>query len=576
MAKYINERQRTQIKLSDGTILDPFVQNLLSQRGICGEETIKTFLEPKLKNLPSPFLMKDMGLAVQIIEGALKKNNSILVWGDYDVDGTSATALLVQFFKSIGLSADYYIPNRLTEGYGIQKEGLRRISNNRQTKDTVLITVDNGISAHEAVEFAKELGYKTIVTDHHLPPPVRVAADAVINPSQESCDFPDKTLAGVGVAFYLAMGIRTYLSKKGFFSKSQEAPNLKRLLDLVAVGTVADMVPLEGINRILVRAGMETLAQEGNQGLTALCRKTNLDPGFVRSEDISFQLAPKINAAGRLGQVEKAMNLFFSDSKKDAVAIANDLIKNNEKRKSININDFINAKDEVSKTPSNNNSSIVVAGKYHIGVAGIVASNLVEKYKKPSVVLCDSGDGVLKGSARSVPGVDLHQVLEECQEVLLGFGGHKMAGGMSLDGNNLNIFRQLFDKSVKRQDDGKSTEIEDGIDADIEIKQLFSKGILRQLHLLEPFGQGNPQPIFRDTTSKFSEISPIGKDKNHLRLSFNNGRNKIKGIAFGMGELAEECRTKKDKEILYTPSVNFFKGKRSWQVRVTDITFDGS
>jgi single-stranded-DNA-specific exonuclease len=571
-----DKSKQARVKLSDGTPLNPFIEKLLSKRGICGEETIKTFLEPKLENLASPFLMKDMDLAVEIIEVAIKAKHSILIWGDYDVDGTTATALLIQFFESIGMVTDYYIPNRLTEDYGLQKEGLRKISQNRDPMNTVLITVDNGISAHEAVKFAKELGYKTIITDHHVPPPVRVAADAVINPNQKSCGFPDKTLAGVGVAFYLAMAIRAHLAKNGFFNKLVEAPNLKKLLDLVAVGTIADMVPLKGMNRILVRAGTETLAREGNLGLTALCRRSNLDPGFVRAEDISFQLAPKINAAGRLGQVDKAMNLFLSRSKKDAVAIANDLVMNNEKRKNINSNDFVNAKDEVVRTVSKNNSSIIVSGNYHIGVAGIVASNLVETYQKPSVVLCDLGDGVFKGSARSIPGIDLYRTLDECQDVLLGFGGHKMACGMSLDEDNIYEFKELFDDSVRRQAGKQPNEIIDEVDADIEIKQLFSKEILRQLHLFEPFGLGNPQPIFRDTTSKFLEISAIGKDKNHLRFSFKNDNSKIKGIAFGMGGLAGNCRVKKEKEIFYTPSVNFFKGKRSWQVRVTNIVFNGA
>jgi single-stranded-DNA-specific exonuclease len=566
--------QNSRIKLSDGTVLDPFIENFLKQRGICGEETIRTFLQPKLKDLPSPFLMKDMNLAVKIIEEALEKNHSILIWGDYDVDGTTATALLILFFKSIGVSTEHYIPNRLTEGYGLQKGGLKRVSENIDTKKTVLITVDNGISAHEAVKFAKDLGYKVIVTDHHLPPPIRVEADAVLNPSQESCSFPDKTLAGVGVAFYLAMGIRTHLVKKGFFGESLEAPNLKRLLDLVAVGTVADMVPLKKTNRILVKAGMETLAQEGNKGLTALCRKSNLDPGFIRSEDISFQLAPKINAAGRLGEADKAIRLFLSQSKKDGLTLANELIKNNEIRKNINIADFINAKKDIEETASSKNFSMIVAGNYHIGVAGIVASNLVEKYDKPSVVLCDMGSEILKGSARSVPGVDLYRILEECQDVLLGFGGHKMAAGMSLNKNMLNEFIDLFDHSAKSQTNELTTVVAPQIDDDIEIKKLFSNGILRQLHMMEPFGQGNPQPIFRDTTSRFNELTPIGKDKTHLRLSFGRGRNDIKGIAFGMGHLVSDCRASKDKEILYTPSVNFFKGKRSWQVRVTDIIFN--
>ncbi len=563
------------VKLSDGTTLDPFIEKILLQRGISGEDTVKKFLEPKLSDLPSPFLMKDMDIAVKAIETALRNGQQILVWGDYDVDGTTATALLLKFFHSIGCKADYYIPNRLTEGYGLQKEALEKVTTNGNHIEKVLITVDNGISAHEAVELATKLGYKTIITDHHTPPPTRVHAAAVLNPKQKECGFPDKNLAGVGVAFYFAMGIRSHLVKIGFFKDHKEAPNLKLLLDLVGIGTVADMVPLEGINRTLVKAGMETLGQQTNKGLTALCRRTKLDCRFIRSEDISFQIAPKINAAGRLGQADRAIHLFLAESNKEALGIASDLVKNNEKRKSININDFIKAIDDVSKAENNATGTVVVSGGYHVGVAGIVASNLVEKYKKPSVVLCDHGGDELKGSARSVKGVDLYRALEACQDLLINFGGHKMAGGMSLSKDNLEEFRQLFDKAVYSQNKGKPVEYTDEIDANIAISELFTRELLKQLHLLEPFGQGNPQPIFRDTHTTITQLSSIGKDKKHLRMDFINGKSKIKikGIGFGLGELEAECKTNRHKEILYTPSINFFKGKRSWQVRVTNIIF---
>ncbi len=569
-----NQSTNLPIKLSDGTTLDPFIEQLLFDRGISGRDTIHKFLEPKLHDLPSPFLMKDMEPAVKIVEKALKKGRKILIWGDYDVDGTTGTALLIKFFKSIGCEASYYIPNRLTEGYGLQEKGLKQITTSENNKGKVLITVDNGISAHGAVKQATKLGYQTIITDHHTPPPVRVPADAILNPKQKDCPFPDKNLAGVGVSFYFAMGVRNHLVKTGFFKDKSEIPNLKNLLDLVGVGTVADMVPLQGINRTLVKAGMEILALQTNYGLTALCNQTNLDCRMIRSEDISFQIAPKINAAGRLGQAEKAMHLFLSESKKEAIGIANELIKNNNKRKNINISDMLKAKDEVDGIANKTTNSTVVAGEYHVGVAGIVASNLVEKYKKPSVVLCDMGDGILKGSARSIPGVDLYRALEDCQEVLIGFGGHKMAGGMSLYADKLSVFRGLFDKAISKQTNGQPMESLEKIDASIDINKLFKRVLLKQLHLLEPFGEGNPQPIFRDTSAKILELSPIGKDKKHLRLDFDNGKAKIKGIAFGLGRLEKKCRSNTNREILYTPSINFFKGRRSWQARVVDITFN--
>ncbi len=569
-----DKRQEKATKLSNGTVIDPFIAEILARRNVKGQNSIREFLQPKLQDLPHPFLMKDMEPAVSILEQGLKGGISVLILGDYDVDGTTATALLLLFLRSIGCKADYYIPNRLTEGYGLQEEALLKLSKGQEDKEKILITVDNGISAHGAVRLAGELNYSTIITDHHTPPDTRVPADAVLNPKQADCEFPDKNLAGVGVAFYLAMGLRSHLTRKGFFSTAKPAPNLKTLLDLVALGTVADMVPLSGVNRTLVKAGVETLALTSNRGLTELCRQTNLDCSYIRSEDISFQLAPKINAAGRLGQAGKAVSLFLSRSKSEAREIAKDLVKNNEKRKLININDFVNAQDELSDTTGDHTHSTIVAGDYHVGVAGIVASNLVEKFHKPCVVLCRQSGGVLKGSARSVAGVNLYKVMEDCKEVLLGFGGHPMAGGMSLLENQLETFRQLFDDAVYRQNKGVAPEREEPVEDDIPIGKLFSGNTLRQLHLLEPFGQGNPQPIFRDTGARCTDITPIGKDKNHLRINFNDGKTIIKGIAFGLGDLAEQCRNNTNVEICYTPSINFFRGKRSWQARVTAIGFN--
>jgi single-stranded-DNA-specific exonuclease len=562
-------------RLPSGIELEPLIVQLLGQRGVISQKDVAQFLEPKLSELPSPFLMKGMKRAVKIIENALVCKKTILIWGDYDVDGTTATSLLLKFFKSIGCEAEYYIPNRLTEGYGITEKSLKRVASEGCHEYGLLITVDNGISAHEAVRTATELGYKTIITDHHTPPQQEVPADAILNPKQIDCSFPSKNLAGVGVAFYLAMGLRSHLVKTGFFSNSKSIPNLKSLLDLVAIGTVADMVPIHGINRILVRAGMETLSKCSNPGITALCRSSNLDPTFIRSEDISFQIAPKINAAGRLGVADRAVALLLSKTKADGQALARELTSNNELRKNITLKELANALLDVKGDRCYKKNSIVVAGGYHVGVAGILASNLVEKYKKPCVVLCKGEGDVYKGSARSIPGVDLYAAIENCKEILIGFGGHKMAAGLSISGNNVCKFKEMFDGSVYEQTKGRVVEEEECFDADIKIEDLFENKILRQLHMLEPFGQGNPQLIFRDTVASINEITQIGKDKSHLRLSFVGSRRKItKGIAFGLGNLAERCQTKEDKHILYTPSLNFFRGKRSWQARVTSITFN--
>ncbi len=573
----MNEYLRTEkkeLKLTDGTVLDPFVIRLLRKRGVVGGEAIRTFLEPRLSELPNPFLMKGMERAVLLLEKALMEKKTILIWGDYDVDGTTSTALLLKFFRQLGLQADFYIPNRLTEGYGLQEKALSRVSRTLLPANHILVTVDNGISAHGAVNLAKELGYTTIITDHHTPPSEDVPADAILNPQQKDCSFPAKNLAGVGVAIYLAMGLRSHLLKTGYFQSPQNIPNLKSLLDLVTVGTIADMVPLHGVNRILVRAGMETISTKSNKGLTALFRASDLDVSFVRAEDISFQIAPKINAAGRLGTANKAVELFLVENNSKATSLARELCSINKCRKDINIEQLANAKRYLKKQDIAEQYSVVVDGEYHIGVAGIVAANLVEMLNTPCVILCRMEGGLYKGSARSVPGVDLYKALKSCQNILCGYGGHKMAAGLSVHSDNIQRFKEMFDKAVYAQNKGQPTKIKEQVDSDIEVGVLFDKGIWNQLHLLEPFGLGNPQPVFRDTKSELVEVRPVGKEKDHLRLAFNwRGRVTIKGIAFGMGNLAGRCRNNMKTEITYTPSLNFFRGKRNWQVRVTKITF---
>jgi single-stranded-DNA-specific exonuclease len=565
-------RDESPFRLAGGTLLAPFIGNLLQQRGITGNGAIRSFLEPKLQDIPSPFLMKDMQKAVEIIERAILENQEIIIWGDYDVDGTTATALLFKFFQTLGhKKIRFHVPNRLTDGYGLNREALLTLSQGTQDKKRVLITVDNGISAFEEVLFAQELGYQTIITDHHIPAKERVAADAVLNSKQHDCHFPDKDLSGVGMAFYLAMGVRSHLGKKDFFQDVKTIPNLKLLLDLVAVGTVADMVPLRGLNRILVKAGMETIASGANHGLTALCQLTNIDKGHIRSEDISFQLAPKINAVGRMGNAGKAVQLFLSHTQKEAITLASGLVEDNKKRRSISLDEYQKAQKQRLENGQVDDNSLIVAGKFHMGVAGIVAANLTEEFGKPTIVLCRQGGGLLKGSARSVPGVDLYRALEECSELLIAYGGHKMAGGMTLQEDNLTAFKGLFEDAIYEQTQGKTYTKSMRPDCDLEITKLFTGNILDQLYLLEPFGVGNPHLIFRDLDAGIEQISAMGKGKEHLRFSFVNGKSRIKGVGFGLGNKIKEYRGVGMKEIIYTPTINFFKGRCSWEVRVTSI-----
>ncbi len=571
----MNNKSETKAPLlHDGTQVDDLILRMLGKRGLKTNHQISNYLEPQLGNLPKPQQMMDLEKASAITGDAIIENNPILIWGDYDVDGTTATALLLLFFHALGhKKVEYYIPNRLLEGYGLQCEALKRITRTKNTNKKLLITVDNGISAHVAVKTAKNLGYQVVITDHHTPPKVKVEADAILNPRQADCNFPGKNLAGVGVAFYLAVGVRSYLQEQRYFNENRPLPNMKQFLDLVAIGTVADMVDLDNANRILVRAGIETVAKKTNQGIASLCAQNSLDSSMLRSEDISFQIAPKINAAGRLGFAGKAVSLLVSQSKAEADELCLGLIKANEERKHITLRNLSKAIRQIEKGETELENSIVVEGDFHIGVAGIVASNLVEKYHKPAIVLCKQGLDLYKGSARSVTDVNLYDALEQCKEKLAGFGGHAMAAGMSLKVKELGGFRCAFDNAVyELSQNSKPTSIDEVME-EVSVCELFDNKILKQLLLLEPHGTGNPQPVFADTSSGLSDIRRIGSDKSHLRLSVTTGSSVVNGVAFGMGQLYEKCTSRKIEKILYSPSVNFFRGKRSWQVRVVDIQF---
>ena len=557
---------------SGGVDIHPVVRQILRRIGVTEKSDVQSFLYPQLNKLPQPSRMLDLEKGAALIGKGILANHPILVWGDYDVDGVTSTALLMQFFSKIGYSnVQYYIPNRLREGYGLQPDALQEITATTDLEqEKILITVDNGISAHNGVEMAKQLGYTVVITDHHLAPTNGVQADAVINPSQNECPFPEKALAGVGVAFYLMIALRAFLSSANYFTSNKNIPNLKQFLGLVALGTVADLMPMQSINRILVRGGFESVANKDNIGLSSLCAKSNLDHTTLRSEDVAFLLAPKINAAGRLGNADLAVNLLTATDKTTADRLAIELNALNETRKDRVLHDIAKAEDKQCDLFHVSESIVLAAGDFHVGVAGIVAAKLVEMHNKPAFVLCISGE-LYKGSARSIAGIHIHSALKECDEFLIGYGGHAMAAGMSLDIKSLDMFTNALSKSVLRQMESEYVEQAEDTCFDFPISDMFKGNLLEQFLLLEPHGIGNPQPIFRDHRVDLQNIKRIGKDKTHLSFTINNASTKVYGIGFGLGELYERCSTSEPKSIRYSPTLNYFNGRRRWQARVVDI-----
>jgi single-stranded-DNA-specific exonuclease len=555
--------------------VDPLIIYLLESRNISGVKAIDEFLHPSLAYLPDPFTMKDMDIAVSLVSDAIKTKAEIVIWGDYDVDGVTSTCLLVNFFKKIGIDVRWKIPDRFSEGYGLNVKGIENIRAVIKNDFPLLITVDCGISSHAEIKRAKELGFHTIVTDHHQPPENPVKADAILNVKQQSCPFIDKNLAGVGMAFYLAAGIRSHLKQEGYFENADDIPNLKQFLDYVAIGTIADMVSLTGINRILVKAGLEVLSSPTNIGVSALLTVCDLCKGVILSDDIIFQVAPKINAAGRMETADTAMNMLLSDDKETACQFAKNLSRLNEKRKKT-CKDIL---ESILSIDDNiliyNNNCIVLTGDFHQGVIGIVASQLVNKYNLPAILFTNdtsvNGRAVLKGSGRSISGIDIFGILKKCERFLLKFGGHTMAAGLSLFQENFELFRDEFSRILEEEMLGRQKNENFIIDADYSIEKLFDGGIVEQLQILEPFGVGNKKPIFLDSKALVYECHTIGYNGEHLRIAFRCKYSNRKGIGFNLGSRKELLQNNTSHHVVFTPTANRFKNSVSWEVRLHEI-----
>ena len=555
--------------------VSPLIIHLLKLRNISEVEDINGFLNPSLAALPAPSTMKDMERAVSLVLATIKSHGDIVIWGDYDVDGITSTCLLVKFFKKIGIQASWKIPDRFSEGYGLNSRGIEDIRSRIQTEDPLLITVDCGISNHAEIRRAKELGFNVIVTDHHEPPEDLVQADAILDTKQEGCTFITKDLAGVGMAFYLAAGIRSRLQSEGYFKNGKEAPNLKYFLDYVAIGTIADMVPLSGINRILVKAGFEVLSSPLNIGISALLRSSDIGVGTITSDDIAFQVAPKINAAGRMGKVDMAMELLLCDDANAACRLANRLTELNVNRKKI-CRDILETTLNIhhSKLIFNNNC-IILSGDFHQGVIGIVASQLVNRYNLPVVLFAHDtskqGRAVLKGSGRSIPGVNLFGVLRKCDRFLLKFGGHAMAAGLSLFEENLELFKRRFSEILEEEILNKEKTEKFFVDAEFSIDQLFEEGVIEQLQRLEPFGVGNKRPVFSDSNTRIYDCHSIGHNGDHLRLFFRCKYSNRQGMGFNLGHRRDLLREQAVCHVIYSPVINRYKNSVTWEIRLFDI-----
>ncbi|WP_319525173.1 single-stranded-DNA-specific exonuclease RecJ [uncultured Desulfosarcina sp.] len=545
----------------------PLIARLLAIRGIFTGCQAKRFLTPLLRDLASPLEMTGIPAAVDRIHRALTAREKILVFGDYDADGVTATAVLVSFLRQCGARVVYHIPYRMADGYGLGADFIngraRRIGTN------LIITVDCGSSSHEAVRLASQLGIDTIVTDHHPVDRAPEAAVAVINPSGPDGQAGLAHLAGVGVAFYLVVALRAHLREKGFW-QSRPEPNLKQLCDLVALGTVADVSPLILDNRTLTAAGLEQINGGFRPGIRALMRTSGAPEASADAQTIAFKLAPRINAAGRMAHARMACELLLTDDRRKANRLAAALGRLNGRRQAMESDLLQSILDRFDRRPKLLDRPVLVVhgNHWHAGVLGIVASRLARQFHRPSIVLATS-NGTAKGSARSVEGIDISAALSRCEDLLDRFGGHPLAAGLGLATDRLDDFTSRLEAVVEEMAARRETGPTLSIDAHLPLDGVTPE-LMEGLERLGPFGQGNPHPLFVDTGIRVKECRTVGESHRRMVLeSGQSGNGALPAIQFNVPEnLPVADRFEK---IAYRPQWNHWNGKKHLQVVIEDV-----
>ena len=535
--------------------INKLLATILSNRGIIEEKQIKKFLDPKRTDFYNPFLMPDMESAVNRILKAIENNEKIIIYGDYDVDGITSVTVLKSFFQDRGIHVDEYIPNRLNEGYGLNKTAIEKIS---KQKYMLMITVDCGISAIEEIDYANQLGIETIVTDHHEPGNELPKALAVVDAKRQDNKYPCRNLAGVGVVFKLiqALSIKLNLDEKEYL----------KYLDIVCVGTISDIVPLEDENRVIVKLGLKLVSQTRNLGLREILKLSGYQQ--IDSTTISFGVAPRINACGRMGHQEDALKLFTTKDINEVIKLAEKLNEYNKERQDIEKNIYNEAIEIIDKDDLDKKNTIVVMGKnWHHGVIGIVSSKITELYFKPSILLCEEDD-YGKGSGRSIPGFDLYKALTECKDTIDKFGGHSMAVGINVKKEQFNEFRNKLEEIAKEQHIEEIVPILN-IDAQVELDEI-NKDMVNSLKELEPYGEGNKMPIFAFKNLRIDSIRALSEGK-HLKLTLKDKKNIVNAIGFNLGYLSSEYKIGDKIDVVGNLEINSFNGVDNLQINIKDI-----
>lgn len=548
--------------LAEALNISPSIAQILINRGIGTVEAAKCFLSPEPSQLHSPFAMKDMEAATTIIWQAVKEGRRIAVYGDYDVDGIGATALLFMLLRRFGAQVDYHIPDRLNEGYGLNESVIKRMA---EGGISLLITVDCGISDSREVALARELGMKVVITDHHLPPPGLPPADAIVNPRRFDCTYPFKELCGAGVAFKLGQALlQNFEDTAG--TKNDPWGGMEEFLDLVALTTVADMVPLLGENRVLVTYGLRQMESSLRPGLSALCEAAAVG-GKITTETIGFILAPRLNAAGRLGNASRALKLLLAHSAQTARPLANELQEENSRRQQVEANVLQEADKMVGEmTEDERGFFLLAAPGWPQGVIGIVASRLMEKYKNP-VILISLADGQGKGSGRSGDDFNITAALRECSHLLLAFGGHHCAAGLTLQEENIPLLRRELNRLARQWRKEVAPAPSLYVDALLKPQQITEK-LVRELESLEPFGLANPRPIFHSTKWLVEQKREVGRGQQHLQLGLFRKGLRFPAIFFNGKNRFPHLQPLRLLDLFFALSVNTWRGQDTLQLEL--------
>jgi len=550
-------------RLASEAGISALTAQILINRGISDSASAEAFLSPRLSDLTDPMLLKDMEKAIELIMNAIEEGKQITVYGDYDADGLTGTALLLNLFSNLGIHASAYIPKRLEEGYSLNPGAIERIASDGTG---LIITVDCGISNIKEIELARRLGMDVVVTDHHQIPEDFEPVCPVINPNRSDSLFPFRGLAGVGVAFYLAIGTRTVLREKGWFRDRPE-PDLRRYLDLVALGTVADMVPLIGQNRILVHSGMEVMKYSQWPGIKAMQNLSGMAISRISSYDLAFKLAPRLNAPGRMEDAAIGLRTLVTDNASEAADMARQLNTINAKRQAVEaeILEQIEEKIIPGLALEDRRTMVISAGGWHQGVLGIVASRLLNRYHRPTLVLTIR-DGIAVGSGRSIDGFNLYRALVRLSHLFEKFGGHHHAAGVTLKESNIEALAAGLEEIAREEMNEEDLIPAVQVDAEVEIRVL-TRASVGEIESLAPFGSGNPAPVLYSGPLEVVGSWVVGE--NHLKLRVRQGNSVMEAIGFRLADRRPIKGT--EVNIVFTPEINRWQGNERLQLKITDL-----